>query len=514
MLGYLKPKNKAYKDDTGAHRVVSRRFLVSLLCTLAVLSLVILFFRHSSLSVLSGLLALTIIWLGLLPGILFLDGPKTRQICLPLLSLVGVFYSVFFGLSAFLSHHLTFIPPEYTHSVTYIYDKMFYRTVSPVAQFTVISGLITMYVAHFGSTKFLWRNLTSFSLPRRMDSKVLRVGIWILLVAYLSYLYVPVIRLIPSIAQMVQPIGFLCFGGFYFLWKTDNLSRTQTILVFLILFPLAWVKLILTGLLTPLLLYFIYFLILEFWQSRKIPWVKILSALIVVGLIYPVMPKIRAHIWSPVNQISLLDTLEERSRSLGKVFIFNEKPYAIRGCNACDSSAYQRQMLYSFRGLAQRISHISVLTVVVEVTPQEVPFLNGESYRPLMTSMVPRLLWPDKPEERFGNTFGKRYGFLPVAENNTNSINTPWLTEMYANFGILGVIGGMFIVGFMIAGLERFLCHWTMSPFEQIIGASILFPLFYQDSNFSLMVGSLPLTVVTFWVFFKFVSFKSLFRYR
>ena len=78
-----------------------------------------------------------------------------------------------------------------------------------------------------------------------------------------------------------------------------------------------------------------------------------------------------------------------------------------------------------------------------------------------------------------------------------------WLTEMYANFGILGVVGGMFIVGLMIAGLERFLCHWTMSPLEQIIGASILFPLFYQDSNFSLMVGSLPLTVVTFWVFLR-----------
>ena len=148
---------------------------------------------------------------------------------------------------------------------------------------------------------------------------------------------------------------------------------------------------------------------------------------------------------------------------------------------------------------------------MVDDTPQKVPFLSGESYKPLMTAVVPRLIWPDKPEERFGNTFGKRYGFLPEAEDGTNSVNCPWLTEMYANFGVTGVMVGMFVVGLMIAALEWFLCHWTMTPYEQIIGASILFPLFYQDSNFSLMVGSVPLTVITFWIFSRLFHLRRCF---
>ena len=234
MSGNLKPQNQVNSYDTGIRRVVSRRFSTRLVCSLAVLSFLILFFRDPTLSVLSGLLALTIMWLGLLPGLLYLDGSETRQRCLPLLPLIGIFYAVFFGLSTFFSHYISFINPEYEHPVIYIYDKMFDRAVSPAAQLTVIAGLFTMYVAYFGSAKVLWRNLPFCGIPRQLNVHIFRIGIWILLVAYLGYLYVPLISLIPSIAQMVQPIGFLCFGGFYILWKTDNLSRTQAILVFFI----------------------------------------------------------------------------------------------------------------------------------------------------------------------------------------------------------------------------------------------------------------------------------------
>ena len=300
---------------------------------------------------------------------------KNETALLPLAVANWCFLCCVFWFEHFFSHHISFINPEYAHPVIYIYDKMFDRVVSQAAQLTVIAGLFTMYVAYFGSAKVLWRNLPSFGIPRRLDVHIFRLGIWILS-AYLSYLYVPFIRLIPSIAQMVQPIGFPLF--WWILYSMENgksQPNQEAILIFFILYPLAWVKLILTGLLTPLLLYFIYFIILEFWQSRKIPLVKILSALILVSLIYPLMPIIRSHIWSAVNQTSLVEKLQERARLIGKVFIFNKK--LAEGCNACDLSSFQRQQLYNFRGLVQRISHISVLTVVVEATPQEVPFLNG-----------------------------------------------------------------------------------------------------------------------------------------
>lgn len=502
-----------------------RRSLIKIICACALFSLLIPVFCHSSISVFSSLLALTVFWIGILPGLLFLNKRETRQVFLPILSLVGVFYAIFFGMSSFVSHHLAFLRPEGLRPEIHIYDKIYDHAVSPEAQLTVISGLISMYVAYFGFTKLGWGKLQAISFIRSADCSVFRLSIWLLLVVYLAYLYLPPIRSIPSIGQIAQPAGFICFGTFYLFWKTGKINKKEAILVFLILFPAGWIKLLSTTLLTPLLLYFIYFLLLEFWLSRKIHWGKMLSALIIIGFIYPFLPTIRAHFWSD-DHTSVINMLEKRFLSITKALSSDEEGNEITvtqeeiflkdgsKCVSCNFSSHRRQELHSFRGLVQRISHISVLTVVVGLSPREVPFLNGESYLPLLTKLVPRVFWADKPEERFGNTFGKRYGFLPEGEDGTNSINMPWLTEMYANFGIVGVLGGMFFVGLLLSGLERFSLHWTMSKHDQIVGASIFFPLFYQDSNFSLMVGALPLTVIVFWIFFRVVTFKSFFQPR
>ncbi len=500
-------KTNFFRDYSGVPRIIPRRYLIAIISTCAVASLLIWVFSHPSLSKSSGFLALLILWLGLLPGLLFLNYPKNRQNALPILPLVGLFYAVFFGLSTFINHLLFWEQPVlkegYSRTVVTVYAKFVDRTVNIEAQLIVILGLFTMLVTYYSAKKLLFRDFPRFRLLVRLDVNLFRVGIWVLLIAYFFYLYVPIIRLIPSVSQIIQPMGFLCFGGFYYTWKTGKQKKLETILVFFILFPMCWIKLVFTGLITPLLLYFIYFLVLEFWLDQKIPWLKVASALVIVGLIYPVMPTIRANIWSSGDSVSLIDQVKKKARSASDIFMMGD----------VNASFYEQIQRSRLQGLAQRISHISILTAVVDDTPQKVPFLSGESYKPLMTAVVPRLIWPDKPEERFGNTFGKRYGFLPEAEDGTNSVNCPWLTEMYANFGVIGVMVGMFIVGLMIAALEWFLCHWTMTPYEQIIGASILFPLFYQDSNFSLMVGSVPLTVITFWIFFKIVSLKALFRY-
>ena len=76
------------------------------------------------------------------------------------------------------------------------------------------------------------------------------------------------------------------------------------------------------------------------------------------------------------------------------------------------------------------------------------------------------------------------------------SFNLPWITEMYANFGRAGVILGMALVGLLFGFLERFLARPGMTALEFVTGTTILLPLFFQESNFSLMTGSiLPLTV-------------------
>ncbi|MCZ6610897.1 MAG: hypothetical protein O7A66_12935 [Alphaproteobacteria bacterium] len=129
------------------------------------------------------------------------------------------------------------------------------------------------------------------------------------------------------------------------------------------------------------------------------------------------------------------------------------------------------------------------------------PYWGGETYKPFFTSMIPRAVWPGKPEERAGNAFGRRYGILTEAERRM-SVNIPWTTEMYANFGRVGVVLGMGLVGALFGFLERFLARPGMAPLEFATGAMILLPLFYQESNFSLMTGSLLPLTVSLWLYF------------
>lgn len=42
-----------------------------------------------------------------------------------------------------------------------------------------------------------------------------------------------------------------------------------------------------------------------------------------------------------------------------------------------------------------------------------------------------------------------------LIKGDTSSVNLPWITELMANFGVLGVIIGITLVGMFLAFLDR-----------------------------------------------------------
>ena len=56
---------------------------------------------------------------------------------------------------------------------------------------------------------------------------------------------------------------------------------------------------------------------------------------------------------------------------------------------------------------------------------------------------MPRIFWENKPSDTLGNEFGVRYKVL-FDYNTTTSWNMPVLNEFYVNFGIIGIVLGMF----------------------------------------------------------------------
>lgn len=142
--------------------------------------------------------------------------------------------------------------------------------------------------------------------------------------------------------------------------------------------------------------------------------------------------------------------------------------------------------------VAERIVYAGVLADVVQKTPEVVPFWRGETYLSLVGAVVPRFLWPSKPEKDLGQRFGHRYGYLDPSDDRT-SFNLPFLIEFYANFGVIGVILGMSVVGGLYRIVEDVLNRPEQPTTTSIVALAILVPLLTVESDFSLVFGGLIL---------------------
>jgi len=79
----------------------------------------------------------------------------------------------------------------------------------------------------------------------------------------------------------------------------------------------------------------------------------------------------------------------------------------------------------------------------------------GDTMDYITYAFVPRLIWPDKPNVSRGAWFTAYLGFSSSEEESTTSTGITATGELYWNFGVTGVIAGMFFLGICIGGLWR-----------------------------------------------------------
>ncbi len=165
-----------------------------------------------------------------------------------------------------------------------------------------------------------------------------------------------------------------------------------------------------------------------------------------------------------------------------------------------------------FQTSAGRSANLDLLADVIIRTPREIPYWGGETYLSLVGAFVPRVLWPDKPTKELGQAFGHRYGYVGVNDTNT-SMNLPFLVEFYANFGIAGIIGGMFLVGFIYYVLQRIVNSPGQDTLHSLVGVVILVPLINIESDFSLGFGGLLLNGAALWLVLRTIRRSGLANY-
>jgi O-antigen polysaccharide polymerase Wzy len=107
---------------------------------------------------------------------------------------------------------------------------------------------------------------------------------------------------------------------------------------------------------------------------------------------------------------------------------------------------------------------------VASAVPAQLPYLHGTSYLEVAAFLVPRALWKGKPQGAISN--------LTAAIDPGNSgLAFPEFGEMYANFGLPGVMAGSLLLGALIELLARRFARSTSireSVFTAVCGAVLL----------------------------------------
>jgi hypothetical protein len=82
----------------------------------------------------------------------------------------------------------------------------------------------------------------------------------------------------------------------------------------------------------------------------------------------------------------------------------------------------------------------------------KVDYAYGSTLTVAALGLVPRVLWPDKPQVGGGGTVVRDYAGVDAPEGT--SVGAGQVLEFYINFGTIGVIGGFFIYGLLIGWMD------------------------------------------------------------
>jgi hypothetical protein len=436
--------------------------------------------RPAEISLEQSLLGLTIIGLGCIPLFLYLR--DVRRPHLPFLPLVGLYYAVSFGLPLFTVH----LQEQQEHLAFRVED------VSIASLWLTIGGMVSMFSLYLAGERIVWRGTRHVRIPWDGGSFKLRLVLWGCLTLHWSFNILPGLRSVPSLGQLVGPVGFLGWGMILVLWLTKRLSMIEKYLLAPGALMVELVFRSTTGLLSTTIFFGLFSAVIVFRFRPSMGVMVFVLSLGFLIVLNPVKNEFRKMTWFGGEQSN--DSAMQRVRvlvQLAENYYFAPK-----------YGSPSEDHVKVFGVLATRLSMINYLSRVVSMTPSSVPYWRGYTYRSIFTKFIPRFLWPDKPQELTGNEFGQRYGFLDEGDDTT-SLNLPWIVELYANFGIWGILLGMGVIGLLLAFLNQLFNQPRMNEVEFIYGMSIMFGLFYQESSFTLMIGGVFLLSIALYVLLK-----------
>lgn len=433
----------------------------------------LLLLRPDFLDPVAACLLIATIWVALIPPFLYLNDLQRKA--LPLMALTCGFYIFFFALPPFIIRRQWWTAAADATGAVY---GISFESITTYTAGLIFMGVGACVGCYFLVEPVLRARLPRVRLPRDYSWSRVRLILWLFAAVHIVFLYVPMLRSISSLAQAMGPFGLFAVGALFIANRQQRMHDVEKFLFFAVLIPLEVLVHVYDGLLTPILILFTFLLTLYLHYGRKI---GVFLAVVVAFGLYTF----------PVLKLSNVFIVDEAVTGMQRV---SDKISAIGvAATLFSGSSDERAALLGgdknvVAPLVRRFALTVLLQYSVDQSPATIPYLKGETLNNLVTNLVPRVFWPDKPQEMMGQWFGHKYRILQPLDRST-SINLPWLVEFYINFGLLGVVLGMAAVGILLATLEAVFLQPDRSEIEIVAGWALVLRLSYPESNLSLMLG-------------------------
>ncbi|MGH7931813.1 MAG: hypothetical protein ACREQN_01465 [Candidatus Binataceae bacterium] len=440
-------------------------FLTALLVLLIALNLI----APAHLTPAERALGTAIVVLSAFPSWLWLSG---RDRGIPFMPFYGMVFTAYFGIPIFAMQDF---------SVMWSSAPVPNDLVTRALELTVL-GLLLVYLGYYGPQSLVLSELMPRASMRWKHAGTLKF--WGIAFGAGGLLIFGILHLLRLPSGLREPIVFaadLCLVGvciLFVLQLTGRLDRLTTLFLWLVLVPARLLLGFGTGSTAQGLEFALTLLLVYSAVRRRMPWKLLLFSGLAFVVLRPAEGTFRMIAWAggPMEKASQAQKIQLFIR----VTSYTTKSL-LEGQSASSNPVVQMAM--------HRLgADVMAFAAVVHDTPGVVPYWGGATYYPLLFKFVPRLIYPDKPEETSGQTFGHRYGLID-AGNSWTAYNLPQIVELYANFGVVGVVVGMFLFGMFYRAILSIFVHAGMGTGALIGAIYMAAQLIAIESATSLMIG-------------------------
>jgi hypothetical protein len=410
---------------------------------------------------------------------------RERERNIPFVPLIAMLYGLYYGIFAFL---------PFEDNVRLMHTSYLAKTQSLLM---TNAGLAVLLITFYKWPRAVWQSwVPQFSIYWS-ETRATHLAVVFGIVGLTSLTVTKLIEVPLIVAQYVYFLTQLCLLAIvilFFLQLNRKLQFPYKLFLWCVLVPLQLLMDIGNGTLfqpirSVIILGMTYILV-----KQRIPWRATVVLLVLAFPLFATKVEFRTLTWQ--NGVPIQENPIRKG-----IDYFD---LAVSSLRSVDTDS----LYVMAEALPQRGNMQSFFAFVIDQTPGVVPYWNGETYSNVLWHFIPRILVPNKPQESLGQENGHRYGLLDPTDFGT-SVNLPQIVEMYANFGKVGVIVGMFVLGLIYSVLQHALNHKKAGEWGQVSGIIILSSLINIESNFTMVYGGIIYWILMLWFLGRFVRRES-----